>query len=443
MKITRRATLAALFAALTVVAGVALVASPAGANEDQRGECRYLTDTDQIELIDMGTVAKRISLRRSGTWVRTIDGDQTIFRAPFGATGGDYIARVFPIDGDRYDVPCEQTTQRSNRTFCTVTFGDDAQLRFPGIDDARRIIVRTDAGWQATLPADAGRWTDPTPDPNAQYFVRVRENAGGFTDIVCTPELTRGEQGNLGEITNGGLSPVGLLPRSADSDFPSLDALAPTVSDDGTTALEIRSNGNIRVQEFDGDALVSDRWLLREPDLERLTISGSGQFAIIGRKAGTQVELVRVNLNTREATPFAIVDDVFSMEVDTAASVVAVREERADESVLVIDVSSGDESRIALTPGLTVEQPFFNTLAKLSGDGTTLVLGQNCYGICPVEVIDLDSGDRRVFTGGESTLFAVNEDGTRILLTEDEGEDYWVLDIDSRDLTPLPFDFRF
>jgi uncharacterized lipoprotein YmbA len=474
---------------------LAFVAAPAGADEG-RGECRYLPGPtpDRIELIDLSTSADRISMRRNGDWVRTIDGTQTTFSVNLADQEGSWIARVFPKDdGDRYDLTCTVADVPSNRTSCTVAFGDDAQLRFPGID-ARRIVVRANDRWQATLPGDADRWTDPSPSPDADYFIRVRETDGGSTDVPCTPLLTNREFGGVGEVTNGGFLPVGVVPGPSSDQIDERDLTAATgldgqystdtsgdgsavlagerglftqkrtfrvhlasesadeidravpaavgfdqvaISFDGDTVAYVRPGGNLRVRTYDGADLLSDRWVLKDPDLSTISLSGSGDFVIIERELAGGVELVRVDLETRAATTIHEAAAVTSFAISSDANRLLVVEDRFDPHVTIVDVSTGERTRYELSPEYALR--FGRIRSALSGDGSTLVLGVWCLGEpCPVEIIDLDAGTRRVFVGVEAVLSAVNHDGTRILLTEDEGEDWAILEIDSRDLTFNP-----
>lgn len=469
---------AALLAAALLVAGLATSAAPVAANEQARGECRYVAGefSDQLELIDLSTSATRIALRRNGSWVRTIDAANSTASVPFAERGGNWIARVYPKTGDRYDLACEVTTTPGNRTFCGVTFGDDAQLRFPGID-AQRIIVRVNDQWRATLPGDADRWTDPSPTPDGEYFIRVREAGGGSTDILCT-DRTRGEFSNVGETTNGGFLSVGENP-SVDVDpfeldpatgldgffstelsgddsavlatelgrdtqqrtfrvhvaSSSVDEVFPgQISFDGDTIVSQRSRGNIRVRQYDGADLVLDRWVLQERNLTSFNISGSGDFAVIQREVGGQHELLRVNLATRQATPFFVSPDpLSSVDVSFDADRVLVKTQFG-EIGQVIDVATGQSTSYELD---TAFPAAFRRISALSGDGSTLAISIfGCFdSSCPVEIIDLDSGERRVFVGSELTVVAVNQDGTRILLTEDEGEDMAILDVATRDIT--------
>lgn len=489
-----RVVFAALLAATLAITGLAVSAPPASANEGP-GECRYLDspNADKIELVGLSTTAKRVALRRDGDWVRTVDGTQTTFSINRADEGGSWIARVVPKGGgDRYDLTCNVVDSPSNRTSCTITFGDDAQLRFPGID-ARRIIVRMNGSWRATLAGDADRWTDPSPNPDGEYFIRVREVDGGSTDIACVPVPGNREFGGLSEITNGGSLPVGVLPAPSFDQIDEIDYTAATgldgqystetsydgsavlvtekglasqkrtfrahlatasadeidrvvpgavsldqvsMSFDGNTVAYVRPGGQLRIRTYDGANLLSDRWVLQDSELSGIALSGSGEFIIVEREVANGIELVKVNAKTRAVTTVYEADALWSFDVSFDANRLLVVEDRLEPYVTVADVRTGKRTRYELSPEHAL--PGSGIRAALSGDGTTLVLGQWCLGICPLEIIDLDSGVRRTFTGREAILAGVNHDGTRILLMEDEGEDWAVFDVGARDVTLAP-----
>jgi|GEM_PF-4775180 len=147
----------------------------------------------EIRLFNVFPEAEKVSYRRDGRWVSTLDDVPAAYVPTTQASlnselTSSWVARVTFADGHTADLPCPVREAGSlNRTFCSSTWSykaADVKLAFPSLD-ARQVVVRRDGKWLVTLNADADRWTDPDPVNGGEYVIRVRGNDGSRFEIPC------------------------------------------------------------------------------------------------------------------------------------------------------------------------------------------------------------------------------------------------------------------